>query len=309
MTTLEQGSRKKTATAVALDALCGFLAFGFVMLVAFLTREHQDIRSFLLATSVGFFLVGWLRGRTSSAYVRSILVPVCMGVAPAIAMNRLGWALTAPPFLSMYVTLGCLAAVVGISVAALRARNHSRYALVLGGVFALTASGIIFKVVPNWMEGSAYHFMVQDIRPFRIQTLTGETLASPDWNGRVVVLSLWATWCMPCQTELPQIASLQDRYRGRPEVLIVALNSGNHGETSGKAQEYLARRGLHLTAAIDPPDAGEDSWGPAAKSLGTTYLPVIYILDRSGKLRVIHSDFDSSENLVESLSHQIDRLL
>src|ERR1035437_703516 len=166
MTTLEQGFQKKTATAVALDALCGFLAFVFVMLVSFLTREHQDIRSFLLATSVGFFLVGWLRGRASSAYVRSILVAVCMGVAPAVAMNRLRMALTAPPFLLMYVTLGCLAAVVGISVAALRARNNSRYALVLGGVFALAASGIIFKAVPNWMEDSAYRFIAQDIRPF-----------------------------------------------------------------------------------------------------------------------------------------------
>ncbi len=283
------------------------------MLVSFLTRLHQDIRSFLLATVLAFFLAALLQGfppnRTSSARVRSTLLLLCAGIAPAIAMNKLDMALTASPALSTYVTLACLAAVAGLSVATLRARHNPRYALTLTAAFTLAASAIIFKAIPDWMENSAYHFIARDIRPFRIRTLTGETFASPDWHGRIVVLTLWATWCPPCQAELPQIASLQARYRDNPDVLILALNSGNHGDTSTSAQEYLTRSGLHLTAAIDPPAESGDSWGPAARSLGTTGIPMIYILDRSGRLRVIHAGFDSSEHLTETLSHQIDRLL
>jgi hypothetical protein len=101
------------------------------------------------------------------------------------------------------------------------------------------------------------------------------------------------------------------KYRDNPNVLIFALNSGNHGETPGKAQAYLTKRNLMLNSAIDSfgvaPD--EDSWGPAAKSLGVTSLPELCIVDRSGKLRIIHLGFDSSEQLSKSLSRRIDELL
>lgn len=129
-------------------------------------------------------------------------------------------------------------------------------------------------------------------------------------KGHVVVLSFWATWCTPCHQELPKIAAVQDQYRDNPNVLILAVNSGNHGETPEKARAYLSRTHLcPLQGAIDSSATGDDSWGPAAKSLGTTSLPVIYILDRSGTLRVIHSGYDSSEDLSASLSRQIHDLL
>ena len=41
---------------------------------------------------------------------------------------------------------------------------------------------------------------------------------------------------------------------------------------------------------------------PAAKSLAVPSLPALYILDRSGKLRIIHLGYDSSEQLSKSLS-------
>jgi hypothetical protein len=53
----------------------------------------------------------------------------------------------------------------------------------------------------------------------------------------------------------------------------------------------------------------EDSWGPAAKSLGVTSLPALYILDRSSRVRIIHLGYDSSEQLSKSLSRRIDELL
>jgi hypothetical protein len=76
-------------------------------------------------------------------------------------------------------------------------------------------------------------------------------------------------------------------------VLIFALNPGNHGETPAKAQAYLTERKLMLDPAIE----SFGSWGPAAKSLSVTSLPALYILDRSGRLRVIHLGYDSSEHL------------
>jgi hypothetical protein len=88
---------------------------------------------------------------------------------------------------------------------------------------------------------------------------------------------------------------------------VLAACDARDGESAG----YLTKRKLMLNPAIDSfgvaPD--EDSWGPAAKSLSVTSLPALYILDGSGRLRVIHLGYDSSEHFTDSLSHHIDELL
>ncbi len=92
-------SRASNPTIQAVfDILCGFAAFFIVLLVSFITREQQDIRSFLLAVCVAFFVVGYLRARGRSGRVAlRFLFIVIGGIAPAIALKELRIALTAPP--------------------------------------------------------------------------------------------------------------------------------------------------------------------------------------------------------------------
>lgn len=310
---VEEGTRSRESNPLiqaVLDVLWGFGAFFIVLLVSVLTREHQDIRSFLLAVCVGFFVVGYLHARVRSGWMPlQFLLIVLGGIAPAIALRELRIALTAPPFLQMYVILGSIAAAVGMTMRWFGVQGKARYGVALGCVAAIAASVVIFKVVPESMSRRAYVQVHREVSPFSLQTLDGKTVTSNDLKGRVVVLSFWATWCTPCHQELTKIAEVQDRYRDNPNVLILVVNSGNHGETPAKARAYLNRKRLGVQGAIDLPAGDNDSWGLAAKSLGTTSLPVIYILDRSGALRVIHSGYDSSEDLSSSLSRQIHDLL
>ena len=298
-------------TAV-LDLVWGFIAFAVVLAVSFITREHQDIRSFLLATCIAFFVAALLRAnpRRRRPWLTVLLVALG-GIAPVVTMNQLGIAFTAQPFIVSFLLMSISASILGMGIRWLNTRAGTRYAAALGCLSAVAMLATVFVAIPRWIENGAYRSVNQELSPFSVETLTGKKLNSEDWKGRVIVLSFWATWCTPCQTELPEIAALHAKYRDNPNVVIFALNSGNHGETPAKAQAYLTRRNLMLNPAIDSfgvaPD--EDSWGPAAKSLGVTSLPALYILDRSGRLRVIHLGYDSSEHLTESLSHRIDELL
>jgi thiol-disulfide isomerase/thioredoxin len=294
------------------DLIWGFIAFAVVLAVSFITREHQDIRSFLLATCVAFFAAALLRAnpRHGRPWLTVLLVALG-GIVPVVTMNRLGIAFTAQPFIVSFLLMSVSASILGMGIRWINARAGARYAAALGCLSTVAILAAVFVAIPRWIEDGAYRSVNQEISPFYTETLIGNKLSSEDWKGRVVVISFWATWCTPCQTELPEIAVLQAKYGDNPNVLIFALNSGNHGETPAKAQAYLTRRNLMLNPAIDSfgvaPD--EDSWGPAAKSLSVTSLPALYILDRSGRLRVIHLGYDSSEHLIESLSHRIDELL
>ena len=307
----------KTRFSLAIfDVLWGFIAFAVVIVVSFF---YQDIRPFLLAACLAFFGAGFYRaggqsnGTPSTAPLKRLLQAALFaavgGIVPAVIMNRLGIALTGSSFFLSLLLASFLNAALGALFRPLISRDKMKYALVFGCLWTLSILAVVYKAIPDWMDSRAYIAVNRDVTPFRIQTLTGKSLASEDWKGRVVVLSFWATWCPPCHAELPEIQVLQNKYRANPKVLIFALDSATGGDTSAKAQAYLDAKKLTLTGTIDSADTAGDSWGPAARSLGIKGLPALYILDRSGKLRAIHLGYDSSEHLTETLSRQIDQLL
>jgi thiol-disulfide isomerase/thioredoxin len=304
---------QKPSLRAIFDFLWGFIAFAAAMVVSCF---FVDIRPFLLATCLAFIAAGFYRGGIRSSGSQSnpsLLIAVFValgGILPALIVNRLGVAWTERPFLVLFMLASSVDAALGVLLRSLIARQWIRYAALLIGIWALFVFISIYKVVPDWMDRRAYVIVNRDISPFRIQALAGKIMTSDEWKGHVVVISFWATWCTPCNAELPEIQALQNKYRGNPSVLIVALDSATGGDTAAVAQAYLDRKKLKLTGAIDSLDHdGNDHWGPAAKSLGTRGIPTVFILDRSGRLRAIHEGFDSSEHLTATLSRQIDQLL
>lgn len=251
-----------------LDLVWGLIAFVAILAVSVLTREHQDIRSFALATCIAFFAAGFYRTKPECGrlWLTALLVALG-GIAPVVTMNRLRIAFTAQAFILAFLVLSVCAVVLGMGIRWLHARKRTQYAAALGCLSIITALAVVFVAIPHGIESSSYRSVNQHIAPFYTETLNGTKLSSEDWRGHVVVLSFWATWRTPCQAELPEIAALQAKYHDNPNVLIFALNSGNHGETPAKAQAYLTKRQLMLTPAIDSFGVAldEDSWGSSRK--------------------------------------------
>jgi thiol-disulfide isomerase/thioredoxin len=101
----------------------------------------------------------------------------------------------------------------------------------------------------------------------------GETLDPGRWKGKVVLLNLWATWCVPCRKEMPDIAALQKEL-GSADFDVVALS--------------VDRKGLEASAAFLK-EIGADSLklyiDPEAKSLAALQalgLPATILIDRKG---------------------------
>jgi len=61
---------------------------------------------------------------------------------------------------------------------------------------------------------------------FKLQAVTGQPLAKVDFQGKILVVDVWGTWCPPCRQELPHFIALQDKY-GAQGVQVVGLNSEN----------------------------------------------------------------------------------
>jgi thiol-disulfide isomerase/thioredoxin len=67
----------------------------------------------------------------------------------------------------------------------------------------------------------------------------GEPVRIADFQGQVVVMNIWATWCAPCVLEMPTLAALQKSYAGKP-VKVVAV-SVDQADDLAKAQAFIAK--------------------------------------------------------------------
>jgi len=97
----------------------------------------------------------------------------------------------------------------------------------------------------------------------------GKAMKIADFKGKVVVVNLWATWCGPCKIEMPQLATLQAAYAGKP-VQVVAI-SIDKAEALGDAKAFIASK-APLTFYNDP--AAKLPWAlkPPAAGMPTTVI-------------------------------------
>ncbi len=102
----------------------------------------------------------------------------------------------------------------------------------------------------------------------------GQPRTLKEWQGRVVLVNLWATWCAPCRKEMPALAALQ-RELGSKDFEVVALAVDRAGAEA--AQKFLtSSKSTDLALYIDP----TARVGTALKAAG---MPTTLLIDRQGR--------------------------
>jgi thiol-disulfide isomerase/thioredoxin len=129
----------------------------------------------------------------------------------------------------------------------------------------------------------------------------GGQINSAGLHGRVVVLSFWATWCPACRRELPELDQLYRRYRSNSSVSFWGVDVLGNGETAAKAKDFMQKAGYALPLAFGNEKSYED--------LGGDGLPFLIIMDKFGRVRLVHNGYDRSEPLQSELSKVIEALL
>ena len=99
-------------------------------------------------------------------------------------------------------------------------------------------------------------------------------LSLAQWKGRVVLVNLWATWCVPCRKEMPALAKLQQRL-GSEDFEVVAISLDRQG--AEVARPFLDEVGAEaLKLYLDPSTDVLAQF----KAVG---LPATMLIDRSGR--------------------------
>lgn len=106
------------------------------------------------------------------------------------------------------------------------------------------------------------------------QDVADRRLTLADFRGKVVLLNIWATWCLPCRREMPALDRLQ-RVLGGAHFQVVALSIDTGGAPA--VESYFESLGMHaLGVYVDPTMM-------AANALDITGTPTTFLIDASGR--------------------------
>lgn len=127
---------------------------------------------------------------------------------------------------------------------------------------------------------------------FRAVTLDAHPVAKgiADYRGQVVLLNLWATWCGPCEWEMPSIQALHNDFAGAGlKVVAVAVDDPGFEQ---RVRDFVARKGL--TFEILSEGSGKIEADYEARG-----IPATYLIGRDGIIRkrvAGASDWNSAAN-------------
>jgi len=115
---------------------------------------------------------------------------------------------------------------------------------------------------------------------FTLRTLSGPNLRLQEQRGKVVLINFWATWCGPCQQEMPKLNQLYEKYRSAGFVLLGV----NVDEDANHASDVATKLGLKFPVLLDSEKSVSHLFDLAT-------MPSTVILDRDGKVRYVHRGY------------------
>jgi thiol-disulfide isomerase/thioredoxin len=120
----------------------------------------------------------------------------------------------------------------------------------------------------------------QRAEDFELKDAAGRPTRLSALRGKVVLVDLWASWCDPCKKELPHLAELAARLRGRGvEVLAINVDKDRRN-----ADAFLRAHDLHLRVLYDPEATVPVRYEPAK-------MPTSFVIDRGGMVRYVNGGF------------------
>ncbi len=123
----------------------------------------------------------------------------------------------------------------------------------------------------------------------KVKSLKGESVNIKDYatNGKITVLSFWATWCSPCKRELDAISEVYHDWQEEYDMELVAVTIDN-ARALPKVKPMVETKGWEYTVLSD---ANED----LKRALNFQTVPMTFLLDQNGTIVYTHSGYNPGD--------------
>jgi thiol-disulfide isomerase/thioredoxin len=113
---------------------------------------------------------------------------------------------------------------------------------------------------------------------FQFHDISGKAVSKADWNGKVVLVNFWATWCPPCREEIPELLALQKQFSGQLQIIGISEDD----DPPAKVMKFAQQMRINYPIVMSTP-ALIESYG------GVPALPTSFLIDTQGRVVQKHS--------------------
>lgn len=139
-------------------------------------------------------------------------------------------------------------------------------------VLTLSLAAVLVMRVQGYLR-------IYDVRPgnrapeFELVDDQGIGVSLEDYQGKIVLLNFWATWCAPCVQEIPSLNQLYVRFEDKGFIVLAV----SVDEDQDQYREFLADAGVAFPTVRDPERS-------VSSRYGTAKYPESYLIDREGRV-------------------------
>ncbi len=130
---------------------------------------------------------------------------------------------------------------------------------------------------------------------FSLKSLAGGTIKLSDMHGKPILVNIWASWCTPCQAEMPAIQKMFDRYGSK--IAILAVNSTTQ-DSLADVTAFVTNNQLTFPVLLDKD-------GAVTKSYQVQALPTTFFINANGIIQEVIIGGPMSETLLEIRIQQL----
>lgn len=112
---------------------------------------------------------------------------------------------------------------------------------------------------------------------FSLKDSAGTNLRLSDYKGKAVLLNFWATWCRPCEVEVPMLMEFETRYKASG-LSVIGVSMDDDGWKA--VMPYIEKNKLNYPVVIGNQEL--------VKQYGEEAMPMTMLIDREGKIAGVH---------------------
>jgi thiol-disulfide isomerase/thioredoxin len=167
----------------------------------------------------------------------------------------------------------------------------------LGGTETAWAAWSAPAAAPNAAKAdeARWEKPTKTLPDFQLADLSGKTWTTKSLNGKVVLINLWATWCGPCNAELPQLQKLYEQAKNRSDLQILTFNID---EDPGLVEPYLKEKGY--TFPVVP------AYSYVVNLLDGFAIPQNWVLNPKGNWEWTQIGYGSDDSWVTDMLAKLD---
>ncbi|MCZ2157860.1 TlpA family protein disulfide reductase [Bartonella sp. 220] len=170
--------------------------------------------------------------------------------------------------------------IIALSIYATITHSHKKVQAINTDKARAEKMMAIKKATKGFFTHMRFADTLSDMKELSFKDIQGKDYKLKDFTGKLMLVNLWAIWCAPCRTEMPELAQLK-RELGGENFDVIAINIDKTASPE-KIQKFL--QDIHADNLLYYRDETMDIFNNVRKQGLALGLPITFLIDKNGHL-------------------------